>query len=190
MDLYSLINENKVKAFKEDGLDEIPAGDVDNPDAMNTDMGSYDDSGGGNDMGYDDNSYDDGSSDYDDSSQDPATKLPFEDVDDSEIALVSDLRENFAKLYETQFNVYNKLKSENLESTEFSKEFEFIIDNYKRTLNLLYRYIDTKYANEATTTKIMTFLDFKEQFTNYADRCNKLFAKINHKYNDENLFSV
>lgn len=179
MDLYSLINnENKVKAFKEDGLDEIPAGDVDNPDAMNTDMGSYDDSGGGNDMGYDD------------SSQDPATKLPFEDVDDSEIALVSDLRENFAKLYETQFNVYNKLKSENLESTEFSKEFEFIIDNYKRTLNLLYRYIDTKYANEATTTKIMTFLDFKEQFTNYADRCNKLFAKINHKYKDENLFSV
>ena len=178
MDLYSLINENKVKAFKEDGLDEIPAGDVDNPDAMNTDMGSYDDSsGGGNDMGYDDNSYDDGSSN-------------FEDVDDSEIALVSDLRENFAKLYETQFNVYNKLKSENLESTEFSKEFEFIIDNYKRTLNLLYRYIDTKYANEATTTKIMTFLDFKEQFTNYADRCNKLFAKINHKYKDENLFSV
>lgn len=188
MDLYSLINENKeVKAFKEDGLDEIPVGDVNNPEAMNSDSGD----GGFDDGGYDDSYSDDsyGGDDYSDG-QDPQNSLPFEDVDDSEIALVSDLRDNFAKLYETQFNVYNKLKSENLESTEFSKDFEFIIDNYKRTLNLLYRYIDTKYANEATTTKIMTFLDFKEQFTSYADRCNKLFAKINHKYKDENLFSV
>lgn len=190
MDLYSLINNEKVKAFKEDGLDEIPAGDVDNPDMMNDDTSSdsYSDDGGYNDN-YDNNYDDSGYSDdqeYDTS--DPQKKLPFEDVDDSEIALVSDLRENFSKLYDTQFNVYNKLKSENLESTEFSKDFEFIIDNYKRTLNLMYKYIDTKYANEATTTRIMTFLDFKEQFTNYADRCNKLFAKINHKYKDEELF--
>lgn len=188
MDLYSLLNNDK-KAFKEDGFDEIPAGDVNNPDTM------MEDSGGGGNMdsgGFDDNYSDEGYSDddsYNDGS-DPQNRLPFEDVDDSEIALVSDLRDNFAKLYDTQFNVYNKLKSENLESTEFAKDFEFIIDNYKRTLNLLYRYIDTKYANEATTTKIMTFLDFKEQFTNYADRCNKLFAKINHKYKDDNLFSV
>lgn len=190
MDLYTLINNDNLKAFKEDGLDEIPVGDVNNPDAMNEDTGGNDDFN--DNSGYEDSYADDGSYNdqgYDDNS-DPQNKLPFEDVDDSEIALVSDLRDNFAKLYETQFTVYNKLKSENLESTEFAKDFEFIIDNYKRTLNLLYRYIDTKYANEATTTKIMTFLDFKEQFINYADRCNKLFAKINHKYKDDSLFSI
>ena len=182
MELSDLLNYD-FEAFKEDSLDEIPNGDINDMGDTGSDFSeSMSDSEGGDQYGDYGNGYDDGG--FDENGE-PRANDPFADVDDSEFSLISDLRENYAKLYNNQYISYNKLKSENYESSEYEKEFKVLIDMYKRTLNLLYVYISRKYKDESTTTKIMTFVEFKEKFVSITDECNRLIDLINQKHTKE-----
>lgn len=194
MELFDLIIKNSnLKAFSEADDMGIPDGNLNDPNNVGFEGGdeppqadTYVDDGGGS---YEDTGYQDDTYQYDDTgdmSGEPND--PFADVDDSEISLVQDLRENYAKLYNNQYSAYQKFQSENLDSTEFSKEFDTLKKQYKTTLNLLYKYIETKYNNESTTTRIMEFINFKEQFSVLAKTCNRLLDKLNSKEDTNSVF--
>ena len=194
MELFDLIIKNSnLKAFSEADDMGIPDGNLNDPNNVGFEGGdeppqadTYVDDGGG---GYEDTGYQDDTYQYDDTGDMPGEPNdPFADVDDSEISLVQDLRENYAKLYNNQYSAYQKFQSENLDSTEFSKEFDTLKKQYKTTLNLLYKYIETKYNNESTTTRIMEFINFKEQFSVLAKTCNRLLDKLNSKEDTNSVF--
>ena len=119
MELFDLIIKNSnLKAFSEADDMGIPDGNLNDPNSGSFEGGeeppqddTYVDDGGG----YDDTGYQDDSYQYDDTGDMPGEPNdPFADVDDSEISLVQDLRENYAKLYNNQFSAYQKFQSENL----------------------------------------------------------------------------
>lgn len=180
MDLFDFLN-SEYKAFKEEGLDEIPNGDINNPDDTGKDTPADDEyqsqsDNSSYDYSNDNNEYDDNYSD-----EEPNENDPFADVEDSEFSLITDLRKNYADLYNNQYISYTKLKSENFESSEFEKEFKVLLDMYRRTLNLLYIYISRKYKDESTTSKITTFVEFKEKFVTMVNECNRLISIMDKK---------
>lgn len=171
---YIAIGEAEDEFGIPDGIDDAP-----------TDFGD-DSVNGGGEFGGDDFSMDDGFGD-DGGENGEEIFNPLEDIEDSELSLVSQLRENFSTLYKECKTKFGKLMSRNLSSSDFGPEFKEAQEQYKEVLSNMYSYLKNKYDKESLATKIIQFNTFKIQINTIHETLNDLMEKIGVK-GEEELF--
>lgn len=152
----------------------IPDGDFSgNMDTSFDDPGVADD-GMGDPMSFDDPQGMDGDGEI-------TIENPLDDVEDAEISLVANLRENFATLYESSKDIYERFISKNYDTSDFGAEFKEIQSQFKDDLDSMYSYIKNKYDKESTTTRIIQFSRYKGRLNTLIDTTNELLAKLDKK---------
>ena len=109
---------------------------------------------------------------------------PLEDIDDSEISLVTEMRISFATLYKDSKIKYERLVSRNLNSSDYGAEFKEIQDQYKDILHNMYLYLKNKHDKESVVTKILQFNKFKSLLNTLYDNANILLEKIDGAHVD------
>lgn len=173
----SSIGENKVAIGEADEIDfGIPSGtseDVEDYDVGAPDMDL------GDSFGDMESSGDDGAS---------IINNPFEDIDESDVSLTTELRNNFAILYNDNKANYEKLISKNLDSSEFGSEFKEIQEQYKEILVNIRLYLKNKYNEEPLVTKILQLNNFKGQINKLHEVMNSLLKKIGVKDTNSDLW--
>ena len=156
----------------------IPDGDFSgNMDTSFDDPGVADDGMGMDSMSFDDPQGMGGDGEI-------TIENPLDDVEDAEISLVANLRENFATLYESSKDVYERFISKNYDSSDFGAEFKEIQAQFKDDLDSMYSYIKNKYDKESTTTRIIQFSRYKGRLNTLVDTTNELLAKLDKKNTD------
>ena len=156
----------------------IPDGDFSgNMDTSFDDPGVADDGMGMDPMSFDDPQGMDGDGEI-------TIENPLDDVEDAEISLVANLRDNFATLYESSKDVYERFISKNFDSSDFGAEFKEIQSQFKDDLDSMYSYIKNKYDKESTTTRIIQFSRYKGRLNTLVDTTNELLAKLDKKTTD------
>ena len=156
----------------------IPDGDFSgNMDTSFDDPGVADDGMGMDPMSFDDPQGMDGDGEI-------TIENPLDDVEDAEISLVANLRDNFATLYESSKDVYERFISKNFDSSDFGAEFKEIQSQFKDDLDSMYSYIKNKYDKESTTTRIIQFSRYKGRLNTLIDTTNELLAKLDKKITD------
>jgi hypothetical protein len=156
----------------------IPDGDFSgNMDTSFDDPGVADDGIGMDSMSFDDPQGMDGDGEI-------AIENPLDDVEDAEISLVANLRENFATLYESSKDIYERFISKNYDTSDFGAEFKEIQSQFKDDLDSMYSYIKNKYDKESTTTRIIQFSRYKGRLNTLIDTTNELLAKLDKKNTD------
>lgn len=178
-----LMYETMMKAFGEADEEDIPSGELgedgpveDTSDDTSEDTGQEEDSGG-----FDDNFSDDGFGDDSDTGEDgdqSKIKDPLADIEDSQKELVGDLRKNMSSFYKARENDLEKILSSNIGTSEYGKEVNELIENYKTTLSLYETYLRNEYYKESTTNKIMSFVKYKSIFNRLNENLNKFFELL------------
>ena len=197
MDLYDFlvkkpsinIDSNKRaygEASDDFGMDfGIPTGTEQDDLSIPSDSGST----GDPDMGY---SFDDGgmSDGFDQGVENEEGKIvnPLDDIEDADLSLTTETRNNFTTLYRESKTNYEKLLSKNLDSSEFGSDFKEIQEQYKAVLQNIRLYLKNKYDKESIVTKIMQLNDFKMQINTLNEASNSLLEKIGVHDNEEELF--
>ena len=114
-------------------------------------------------------SMDDGSMDFstDDSMMDMSTdefgnqeletpdgkiQNPLDDIEDADLSLTTEIRENFTSLYNDSRANYEKILSRNLDSSEFGTDFKEIQEQYKAILQNIRLYMKNKFNKESIVT--------------------------------------
>lgn len=112
---------------------------------------------------------------------------PLEDIEDADLSLTTEIRENFASLYNDGKANYEKLLSRNLDSSEFGADFKEIQEQYKAILQNIRLYMKNKFNKESIVTKVLQLNDFKMQINTLHDAMNTLSEKIGVKNEDEEI---
>lgn len=112
---------------------------------------------------------------------------PLEDIEDADLSLTTEIRENFASLYNDGKANYEKLLSRNLDSSEFGADFKEIQEQYKAILQNIRLYMKNKFNKESIVTKVLQLNDFKMQINTLHDAMNTLSEKIGVKNDDEEI---
>ena len=110
---------------------------------------------------------------------------PLDDIEDADLSLVTELRGNFATLYNDNKATYEKLLSKNLDSSEFGADFKEIEEQYKAILQNIRLYLKNKFDKESIVTKILQLNDFKSQLNVLHDAANTIMAKLGVKEEKE-----
>mgnify|MGYP003583297658 CR=1 FL=1 len=179
MNLVDFLNINsqqtfsESKAFGED--DEIPSGNLDeegNEEPMEEEPMEEEptDDGG-------DDTYEDSQGDSNMEMENPEDNV--NDVNDSNILLNTKLSTSFVTLYQNQKEELEKLRSSNLESSEFGAEFKVLIDEYQTTLEILYDYKTKKFETESTAGRMEMWIKYKSIFNSLSTQINNLLIKMN-----------
>ena len=150
------------------------------------------DNSGNMDFGMDDTGMDMGMSTDEFGNQEletPEGKIqnPLEDIEDADLSLITEIRENFASLYNDGKANYEKLLSRNLDSSEFGADFKEIQEQYKAILQNIRLYMKNKFNKESIVTKVLQLNDFKMQINTLHDAMNTLSEKIGVKNEDEEI---
>ena len=150
------------------------------------------DNSGNMDFGMDDTGMDMGMSTDEFGNQEletPEGKIqnPLEDIEDADLSLTTEIRENFASLYNDGKANYEKLLSRNLDSSEFGADFKEIQEQYKAILQNIRLYMKNKFNKESIVTKVLQLNDFKMQINTLHDAMNTLSEKIGVKNEDEEI---
>lgn len=150
------------------------------------------DNSGNMDLGMDDTGMDMGISTDEFGNQEletPEGKIqnPLEDIEDADLSLTTEIRENFASLYNDGKANYEKLLSRNLDSSEFGADFKEIQEQYKAILQNIRLYMKNKFNKESIVTKVLQLNDFKMQINTLHDAMNTLSEKIGVKNEDEEI---
>ena len=150
------------------------------------------DNSGNMDFGTDDTGMDMGMSTDEFGNQEletPEGKIqnPLEDIEDADLSLTTEIRENFASLYNDGKANYEKLLSRNLDSSEFGADFKEIQEQYKAILQNIRLYMKNKFNKESIVTKVLQLNDFKMQINTLHDAMNTLSEKIGVKNEDEEI---
>lgn len=150
------------------------------------------DNSGNMDFGMDDTGMDMGMSTDEFGNQEletPEGKIqnPLEDIEDADLSLTTEIRENFASLYNDGKANYEKLLSRNLDSSEFGTDFKEIQEQYKAILQNIRLYMKNKFNKESIVTKVLQLNDFKMQINTLHDAMNTLSEKIGVKNEDEEI---
>lgn len=181
MNLVDFLNINSQQAFSEaKGFgedDEIPSGNLDEEGNEEPVEEEPADDAGGEDT-YDDQ-YDDSQGDSNMEMENPEDNV--NDVNDSNILLNSKLSTAFVTLYQNQKEELDKLRSSNLESSEFGAEFKVLIDEHQTTLEILYDYKTKKFETESTAGRMEMWIKYKSIFNNLSLQINNLLSKINEE---------
>ena len=188
MDLYDFLmqkNEQKQNTFIEEYTAKGEADDLGIPTGLDDETMQADDSVGDQDSDDFGGGFDDG---FGDETEGDTNEImnPLADIDDSELSLVTELRNNFTILYNDNKSRYEKLLSKNLDSSEFGPQFKEIQDQYKDVLTDIRLYLKNKYDNELLATKILQFNKFKAIINTLTESANQLLTKIGVKDRDEN----
>lgn len=162
-----------VYGFGEAGEDDIPSGELgeEGPVEDTGDDMNFNDEGGGSD---DDYNFDDGEN-MDGEEDGNTVKDPLQGIEDSEKSLVGDLRKNMSSFYKARENDLEKILSSNIGTSEYGKEVNDLIENYKTTLSLYETYLRNEYYKESTTNKIMSFVKYKSIFNRLNETLNQYF---------------
>lgn len=150
------------------------------------------DNSGNIDFGMDDTGMDMGMSTDEFGNQEletPEGKIqnPLEDIEDADLSLTTEIRENFASLYNDGKANYEKLLSRNLDSSEFGADFKEIQEQYKAILQNIRLYMKNKFNKESIVTKVLQLNDFKMQINTLHEAMNTLSEKIGVKNEDEEI---
>lgn len=188
MDLYDFLmqkNEQKQNTFIEEYTAKGEADDLGIPTGLDDETMQTDDSVGDQDSDDFGGGFDDG---FGDETEGDTNEImnPLADIDDSELSLVTELRNNFTILYNDNKSRYEKLLSKNLDSSEFGPQFKEIQDQYKDVLTDMRLYLKNKYDNELLATKILQFNKFKAIINTLTESANQLLTKIGVKDKDDN----
>lgn len=188
MDLYDFLmqkNEQKQNTFIEEYTAKGEADDLGIPTGLDDEAMQTDDSVGDQDSDDFGGGFDDGFGDETEGDNNEIMN-PLADIEDSELSLVTELRNNFTILYNDNKSRYEKLLSKNLDSSEFGPQFKEIQDQYKDVLTDIRLYLKNKYDNELLATKILQFNKFKAIINTLTESANQLLTKIGVKDKDDN----
>lgn len=188
MDLYDFLmqkNEQKQNTFIEEYTAKGEADDLGIPTGLDDETMQADDSVGDQDSDDFGGGFDDS---FGDETEGDTNEImnPLADIEDSELSLVTELRNNFTILYNDNKSRYEKLLSKNLDSSEFGPQFKEIQDQYKDVLTDIRLYLKNKYDNELLATKILQFNKFKAIINTLTESANQLLTKIGVKDKDDN----
>ena len=141
---------------------------------------------GNMDFGIDDNMMDMGMSTDEFGNQEldtPEGKIqnPLDDIEDADLSLTTEIRENFTALYNDSKANYEKILSRNLDSSEFGPDFKEIQEQYKAILQNIRLYMKNKFDKESIVTKVLQLNDFKMQINTLHTAVNTLSEKLGVK---------
>lgn len=106
---------------------------------------------------------------------------PLDDIEDADLSLTTEIRENFASLYNDSKANYEKILSRNLDSSEFGTDFKEIQEQYKAILQNIRLYMKNKFNKESIVTKVLQLNDFKMQINTLHTAVNTLSDKLGVK---------
>lgn len=182
MDLFDILNKKPSVGIGESAF--VAVGEVDEfgiPD------GTLEDTSG-DDFGseFEDTNFNEGDFGYDDSmgeeqGEEEKPINPLEDIEDSEISLVTELRRSYTSLYNDSKSKFERLTSKNFETSEYGAEFKEIHEQYKEILHNMYLYMKNKWERETLPTKILQLNRFKMQINNLHETVNDLLGRIGIK---------
>lgn len=106
---------------------------------------------------------------------------PLDDIEDADLSLTTEIRENFTSLYNDSKANYEKILSRNLDSSEFGTDFKEIQEQYKAILQNIRLYMKNKFNKESIVTKVLQLNDFKMQINTLHTAVNTLSDKLGVK---------
>ena len=106
---------------------------------------------------------------------------PLDDIEDADLSLTTEIRENFTSLYNDSKANYEKILSRNLDSSEFGADFKEIQEQYKAILQNIRLYMKNKFNKESIVTKVLQLNDFKMQINTLHTAVNTLSEKLGVK---------
>lgn len=106
---------------------------------------------------------------------------PLDDIEDADLSLTTEIRENFTSLYNDSKANYEKILSRNLDSSEFGTDFKEIQEQYKAILQNIRLYMKNKFNKESIVTKVLQLNDFKMQINTLHTAVNTLSEKLGVK---------
>ena len=106
---------------------------------------------------------------------------PLDDIEDADLSLTTEIRENFTSLYNDSKANYEKILSRNLDSSEFGTDFKEIQEQYKAILQNIRLYMKNKFDKESIVTKVLQLNDFKMQINTLHTAVNTLSEKLGVK---------
>ena len=106
---------------------------------------------------------------------------PLDDIEDADLSLTTEIRENFTSLYNDSKANYEKILSRNLDSSEFGTDFKEIQEQYKAILQNIRLYMKNKFNKESIVTKVLQLNDFKMQINTLHTAVNTLSDKLGIK---------
>lgn len=106
---------------------------------------------------------------------------PLDDIEDADLSLTTEIRENFTSLYNDSKANYEKILSRNLDSSEFGSDFKEIQEQYKAILQNIRLYMKNKFDKESIVTKVLQLNDFKMQINTLHTAVNTLSEKLGVK---------
>ena len=106
---------------------------------------------------------------------------PLDDIEDADLSLTTEIRENFTSLYNDSKANYEKILSRNLDSSEFGADFKEIQEQYKAILQNIRLYMKNKFNKESIVTKVLQLNDFKMQINTLHTAVNTLSDKLGVK---------
>lgn len=106
---------------------------------------------------------------------------PLDDIEDADLSLTTEIRENFTSLYNDSKANYEKILSRNLDSSEFGADFKEIQEQYKAILQNIRLYMKNKFNKESIVTEVLQLNDFKMQINTLHTAVNTLSEKLGVK---------